>query len=865
MSFKRYLMCVHCNPCTHHSDIDALSQHFFSRHRNLAAIKCGQCKKDFIHKSSLIRHIHTVHLDGSESSSSDSSTDSGSQPELLPHDNADVGDSDTVTNDEHEVEASAVGDMFTKLPQDPSVEASLFLMNLRTSGNLTHASIRIIQEHVDKLVSSVLQKTASETSQFLDKCGVSKEESSQFVEETFSNPKLFDGLNTIEDQLNYFAEKFGMVIPEDKYLDSRIENRFDSKKRMFLPSQVLETFQYVSLIDTLKIIVRNNFLRGLIENEEPSTDGVFRSFKDGSDFKNNTFLQKYPKAVRLILYQDDLEVANALGSKDTIHKLGCFYFSVQNFPPEESSLLASIFLLALCYAEDLKKKGAFSKVFTPLKEELKLLMSDQGVEVDLSDGEKYVIRACIVLMCADTLAAHAMLGLLSPSARKFCRLCMISKLDFARDSTAMGDLRESSKHDQHVQLVEADPSSATLYGVKEKSLLSDMMRVPEDAPFDIFHDLVGIIEMDLKLVLYEFVCVRKLFSVFDLNSRINMFDYGKPDIKNKPSPNFLRKKLMERGHKLKQNGSQTFCLLRIFPFIVTGVGDSDLFMKLVYILQDIVKILFSFELRNDDIVKLEGLIYEHNKLFHDIFVSHDENVDDEINAEGDMDEEREDEDEDVDEDEEQIGPRRPQSRKLKKGINKMHHWMHYSQIIRQKGPLIRLWCARFEARHRIFRKHSSVQSNFKNVPKTMARVFQLSTLSGIVLRTGSRGVIVAQSSGICSTVNKSIYCDLLLQNGFKGDEELRTVQSAEVCGEEYSSGLFVSLKRTCRQPVFGLIIDIIVKSSMESQAFLVVSRPVNIAFKQRFNAYQISNTFSEVNELVEVRNLSNHRPLAAWS
>ncbi|KAK3925533.1 Putative dipeptidase [Frankliniella fusca] len=188
--------------------------------------------------------------------------------------------------------------------------------------------------------------------------------------------------------------------------------------------------------------------------EEQSTDGIRRNYKDGSDFQSNPFLQKYPYAIRIILYYDDLEISNALGSKDTIHRLGCFYISVQNLPPEESSLLSSIFLLALTYAEDLKKPGVLEKVLLPFISDLNRLKSENGVEIDLPGGEKFILRACLVCVCADALDAHALLGLLSPSANMFCRLCLVSKKDIMEDSTSVGLLRTAQLHQKHVEEVE---------------------------------------------------------------------------------------------------------------------------------------------------------------------------------------------------------------------------------------------------------------------------------------------------------------------------------------------------------------------------------------------------------------------------
>lgn len=36
------------------------------------------------------------------------------------------------------------------------------------------------------------------------------------------------------------------------------------------------------------------------------------------------------------------------------------------------------------------------------------------------------------------------------------------------------------------------------------------------------------------------------------------------------------------------------------------------------------------------------------------------------------------------------------------------------------GPLIRMWCMRYEAKHQYFKRWSNIMGNFKNIAKTLA-------------------------------------------------------------------------------------------------------------------------------------------------
>ena len=52
------------------------------------------------------------------------------------------------------------------------------------------------------------------------------------------------------------------------------------------------------------------------------TDQLLGDFCDGSDFKNHPLFSQDKKCLQLMLYYDDVEVCNPLGSKVKLHKLG---------------------------------------------------------------------------------------------------------------------------------------------------------------------------------------------------------------------------------------------------------------------------------------------------------------------------------------------------------------------------------------------------------------------------------------------------------------------------------------------------------------------------------------------------------------
>lgn len=82
-------------------------------------------------------------------------------------------------------------------------------------------------------------------------------------------------------------------------------------------------------------------------------------------------------------------------------------------------------LLSLFHSPDLRQFG-FSSVLKPFIDDLKLLESDSGIAFDIR-GKNVTLRSTIAAVCADSLACHSLFGFLSPSAKHFCKLCLVSR------------------------------------------------------------------------------------------------------------------------------------------------------------------------------------------------------------------------------------------------------------------------------------------------------------------------------------------------------------------------------------------------------------------------------------------------------
>jgi len=347
----------------------------------------------------------------------------------------------------------------------------------------------------------------------------------------------FDKLETIDQSVRALKKHFQYVEPVKIKLGDRAEY-FRNKDGEYVPKLFKDNYQYIPILEVIKVILFNAAIRDLVTSEQDAAEGFLEKYRNGEHFECHRFFIRNIFGLQLQIYYDDLEVVNALGSRTIVHKLGAFYFRILNLPPYINSSLGGIHLFPLCNANDLKKYSFGSRVLRPFIDDLKKL--ENGVPMQFQDEEDFV-AGTLASVCGDGLAVHELFGLLGPQCKYFCRECFITREDLLAGRLECEVFRNRQEYAdcELLQQLKVNPCAAmkTATGLQDECVLneSSYFHITENHIFDATHDLLeGISPYEVKLVLNRYVA-DGLIDLDFLNGRIHSFAYGVTEIKNKPS------------------------------------------------------------------------------------------------------------------------------------------------------------------------------------------------------------------------------------------------------------------------------------------------------------------------------------------
>ena len=511
------------------------------------------------------------------------------------------------------------------------------------------------------------------------------------------------------------------------------------------------TAVYVSILQMLQTMFNNTDILDKIQENKPSPPEMYMTHEDGTYFKENVLLSKGGELkLSLILYVDDIELANPLGTTRKVHKLCAVYWLLANVPSKYRSSLHVIQLALLCKVPDLQRCG-YQSVLSPLLRDLHTLEQD-GVFIETL-GQ--CIRGTVLCVAADNLAAHGLAGFVQSFRGNYvCRFCCCTADEIQSSEVSEGELNMRTKacHDVHVQNA-VQGETVTHFGVKSECVLSKALQHFHPItgfPPDILHDLFeGIVPVELALCIHEMIR-RKYFTLEYLNAQIRRFPYQHADRLDKPQvipKNFAAKK------SIGGNGHENCTLLRLLPLMVgSKVPEGDDAWSILMDLKDIVQLVLSPSFTEESIQYMQTKISDHRQGLQVVFPDF------------------------------KLRPK--------------HHYVeHYPELTKRFGPLVHLWTLRFEGKHHFFKRVIHDTHNFKNVLKTLATRHQHMMAYHFSAPAFFRPDIQASSVTLIQVATLPEVAKNYIETKTRS-QNIHSAPKVSISGTDFSKGMFVSAGQT---------------------------------------------------------------------
>ncbi len=615
-------------------------------------------------------------------------------------------------------------------------------------------------------------------------------------------------------QMKYFTKTGCSIEPVAEYFPGvSYCQRHDSASGIVKQTAVPDSFQYIPLRPLLKKVLETpGTMKKIIDYQNTEHDaGVLQDFHDGELYKHN-FLFSKELSIPLLLYNDDCETVNPLGSKTIVHKLGLIYFQIKCLPPMLLSSLSSCFLLAVYKSDDAKTYGIDS-VLQRITDDI----MDLEVRGLLIDTPEFcgTVKISVAQVCGDNLGLNSLLGYSeSFTANHCCRWCKVHKEDMWSQTVEDPEMLRNAQN--YAKDLASNNHSET--GIKRKCVLDELkyFSVVDNVAPDIMHDILeGIGPFEVKLVLASLVAEGHV-SLETLNYRLTSFDYGFPDSSNKPSV-LGQHELKKPNGAMRQTAAQMWCFLRFLPIIIGDkIPKGNKHWELLLLLLTCMEFIFSPSITAEATIYLKHLIAEH----HTVFL--------------------------------QLHPHLH--------LKPKHHFLlHYPRAIRKIGPLKQFWTMRFEARHNFFKQLSHIVCNFKNMCKTMAFRNQMMLCYRLLTESiFSKNTEFGPGHGSFLAAIQGEFVKGLEEAPFA---EVFVPDWVVVNGTEYRPDMTVSMG--CTEdgvPQFGLI-KAIVTIGLNVDVKLVVKKWHTVGFDRHYFSYAVSP--DEALEAVSVNSLHDFQPLHA--
>lgn len=601
------------------------------------------------------------------------------------------------------------------------------------------------------------------------------------------------------------------VAPIEKSIGMKWKRKKDINSDLPDYKIVSTTFQYVPIEKTLQsLFLQDDFAKTYFEHNEnhKCIPGTLKSFCCGTTYQNFQ-IYRGKNVVEIILSVDDFEVCAALKSKTKKHKQCGVYFQVNNFPDEFKSQLNQIFLVALCKTEDLKYTDeCFDSIGDLIRNELKNL---ETVGFTITHNDKHVqMKAALAIISSDNLGGNGVFGFMECfRSHQYCRICTCDRGECQKNIQENKEkLRTKEMYADYFDNLPKNQEVDTVLtnGIKKYCIFNDLenFNTTDNVSVDLMHDAFeGVVPMFLNLFFAN--CIEnKILKKIKVIELVRDFNYGAVSRRNIPSALRIGKP------NLGQSASQNRCLILNTPFIFFEYRNK---LKEVWpVLEDLLQclqIVCSTEIREADIVRLEGKIKSHLEGVIKVFKTY-------------------------------LKP-------------KQHIFTHYATVLRKLGPVIYFWMMRFESKHKFFTDIGNATYNFVNISKTLAERHQqhifVNPFSLNIVENSriSKQFLQDEKFGICASAVIDLFGSV--------SEEMESIRFFEYNNYRYEEGTLIIEDFN--------VFEIFIILAFGGKNYLVCHRYDFVKFDKIFNSIQIkkNNGNLVIKNYMELKNKKNYEKI----
>ena len=598
-------------------------------------------------------------------------------------------------------------------------------------------------------------------------------------------------------------------MPEEILIgDPQYTPRFSGSKRRLV--EKWDSYQYIPLLTSLKALLCDSSIQEQIQQlpNRFHKDGRIEDFCDGTRFNRHPLFSQNPNALQIVAHYDELEVCNPLGSHVKSNKVGVVSYTLGNIHPKYRSKLRLTQLAIIATIPVIEKHGLHS-ILKPLIHDLNIL-ANVGIEVSI-DGINQTIKGALLVFLADNLASNDLGGFKKSFSFAFCcyRTCLVTEnsLSLYFNSEAY-HLRNTAAHEKHLKRVSEDVAGhfSKIYGINERTSLMDVKYFSifeYGLPHDMMHDLLeGLVPHEIKLLLLYYTS-NHYFTLREFNERLINFNFGYSE-KDKPLP--ILSTILKSDKKIRASASQMLLLVRTIPFLIGDkISENEDHWVCFMLLRKILDVILSPIITENFCSSLKLLIIEHHSNFVHLYGA-------------------------------------------SLYIPKLHFLTHYPEQMLTVGPMLNTWTMRYEAKLRFY-KQAAQLSNFKNIAYSLANRHQ-------------RWMCYEIASG--NLISDQLECGPFISTGLVQDEcenfremlQLVVPQidpEVTICRPKWvklggilykPNDAYVVLESDGLDPVFGLIIDILVLSNCLVVFHVMKYR--TLYFSEHYHAYAVQATCEQL-------------------